>query len=285
MLFIEKCQLILLHYCIMITKIRTNENDSEGIMFIEERYKYILDLLDKDGKVLVKDLSVQFNISESMIRKDLQVLEKKNLLQRTYGGAINIKRTIVNGESFFKRVEKNTDLKEIIAKKAYDQIKENDTVFLDASSISYILTKLLIKSNKDITLITNMVEISSMIPLDSKIHVIFIGGDYNALERGNIGSHSIDQIKLYRCNKAFIGCSGIDLRYGSISTGESEDAGTKKAIMNISKELSLMATNERSNIDGIFNFSNIIDFHSIITEASPSNTIMTLLEQYDVNLI
>jgi len=285
MIFIEKCQLILLHYCIMITTIRTNENDLEGIMFIEERYKYILDLLEKDGKVLVKDLSVQFNISESMIRKDLQVLEKKNLLQRTYGGAINIKRTIVNGESFFKRVEKNTDLKEIIAKKAYDQIKESDTVFLDASSISYILTKLLIKSNKDITLITNMVEISSMIPLDSKIHVIFIGGDYNALVGGNIGSHSIEQIKLYRCNKAFIGCSGIDLRDGSISTGESEDAGTKKAIMNISKELYLMATNERFNIDGIFNFSNIIDFHSIITEASPSNTIMTLLEQYDVNLI
>ena len=285
MLFIEDCQLISLHYCIMIAKIRTNENDLEGIMFIEERYKYILDLLEKDGKVLVKDLSIQFNVSESMIRKDLQVLEKENLLQRTYGGAINIKRTIVNSESFFKRVEKNTDLKEIIAKKAYSQIKENDTVFLDASSISYILTKLLIKDNKNLTLITNMVEISSMIPLDSRIHVIFIGGDYNPLVGGNIGSHSIEQIKLYRCNKAFIGCSGIDLRDGSISTGESEDAGTKKAIMNISKELYLMAINERFNIDGIFNFSNITDFHSIITETSPSNTIMNPLKQYDIHLI
>lgn len=254
-------------------------------MFIEERHKHILDLLERDGKVLVKDLSTQFEVSESMIRKDLQVLEKNNLLQRTYGGAINIKRTIVNGESFFKRVEKDTDLKEIIAKKAYEQIKDGDTIFLDASSISYFLTKLLIQNNKNVTLITNMVEISSMIHLDSKIHVIFIGGDYNPLVGGNIGSHSIDQIKLYRCNKAFIGCSGIDLRDGSISTGESEDAGTKKAIMNISKELYLMAPNERFNLDGIFNFSNIADFHSIITEALPSNTIMALLEQYDVNLI
>ena len=31
-------------------------------MFIEERYKYILDLLEKDGKVLVKDLSIQFKL-------------------------------------------------------------------------------------------------------------------------------------------------------------------------------------------------------------------------------
>lgn len=254
-------------------------------MFIEERHKHILDLLERDGKVLVKDLSMQFEVSESMIRKDLQVLEKNNLLQRTYGGAINIKRTIVNGESLFKRVEKNTDLKEIVAKKAYDQINDNDTVFLDASSISYMLTKLIIKGNRKLTLITNMVEISPMIPLDSKMHVIFIGGNYNPLVGGNIGSHSIEQIKLYRCNKSFIGCSGIDLRDGSISTVESEDAGTKKTIMSISKDIYLLAPNERFSLDGVFNFSNLSDFHSIITEAPPNNAIMTLLEQYDVNLI
>lgn len=254
-------------------------------MFIEERHKHILDILQRDGKVLVKDLSAQFEVSESMIRKDLQVLEKNNLLKRTYGGAINIKRTIANNESLYKRVEIDTDLKEIIAKKAYEQIKDGDIIFLDASSITYMLTKLLIQNNKTVTLITNMVEISSMIHLDSKINVIFIGGDYNPLVGGNVGSHSIDQIKLYRCNKAFIGCNGIDLRDGSVTTGVSEDAGTKKAIMNISKDLYLMAPNERFNLDGIFNFSNITDFHSIITETSPSNTIMALLEQYNVTLI
>lgn len=254
-------------------------------MFIEERHKHILDLLERDGKVLVKDLSEQFGVSESMIRKDLQVLEKNNLLQRTYGGAINIKRTIVNAETFFKRVERNTNLKEIIAKKAYELIKDDDTVFLDASSISYLLTKLLVQSNKNITLITNMVEISSLLHIDLKMNVIFIGGDYNTFVGGNIGSHSIEQIKLYTCNKAFIGCSGIDLKNGTISTGLSEDAYTKKAIMNISKELYLMAPTERFNLDGIFNFSNISDFHSIITETTPNNSIMNSLEQYNINLI
>jgi len=253
-------------------------------MFIEERHKHILDILQKEGKVLVKDLSTQFQVSESMIRKDLQVLEKDNLLQRTYGGAINMKRTIVHNESLFKRVEIDTDLKDIIAKKAYEQINEGDTIFLDASSISYFLTKLLIENDKNVTLITNMVEISSMIQLNLRMHVIFIGGDYNPLVGGNIGSHSIEQIKLYRCNKAFIGCNGIDLRDGSISTGLSEDAGTKKAIMSISKELYLMAPSERFNLDGIINFSNITDFYSIITEAPLSNTIMSLLEQYNVRL-
>lgn len=254
-------------------------------MFIEERHKHILDLLEKDGKVLVKDLSDQFEVSESMIRKDLHVLEKKDLLQRTYGGAIILKRTIVTAETFLNRIEKNTDLKKVIAKKAYELIKEDDTIFLDASSISYLLATLLIQNNKNITLITNMVEISSMIHSDLKLHVIFIGGDYNAYVGGNIGFHSMEQVKLYRCNKSFIGCSGIDLISGIISAGISEDAGTKKTIMSISKKSYLMSPNERFNLDGIFNFSNITDFHSIITEIKPNNTIITLLEQYDVNLI
>lgn len=254
-------------------------------MFIEERHKHILDLLERDGKVLVKDLSAQFKVSESMIRKDLQVLEKNNLLQRTYGGAISIKRTLVNAEALSKRVEKDTALKNSIAQKLYELINYNDTIFLDASSISYLLTKLLIQSNKNITLITNMVEISSLLHADLKMKVIFIGGDYNTFVGGNIGFHAIEQIKLYSCNKAFIGCSGINLTNGTVSTCLSEDGGTKKAIMSISKELYLMATNERFNLDGLFNFSRISDFHSIITEAKPNSNIMTLLEQYNINLI
>ena len=39
-------------------------------MFTEERHKYILDLLDRNGKIFVKDLSKEFKVSESMIRKD-----------------------------------------------------------------------------------------------------------------------------------------------------------------------------------------------------------------------
>ncbi|AIY80861.1 DeoR/GlpR transcriptional regulator [Clostridium botulinum] len=254
-------------------------------MFIEERYRYILNLLDENGKVLVKDLSKEFNVSESMIRKDLQALEKKNLLQRTYGGAINIKHSIVDCQSFSKRVVENIDLKQIVAQKAFNQINENDTIFLDASTISYMIAKLIVKNDTPITLITNMFEISSLIPENSKTHFIFIGGDYNIFVGGSVGSHSIDQIKKYRCNKAFIGCTGIDLSDGSISTAISEDSYTKDAIISISKELFLVMLNEKFKTNGSYIFSNAVDFHGIITEALPDKSIINLLEEYYINLI
>ena len=217
-------------------------------MFTEERHKYILDLLDRNGKIFVKDLSKEFKVSESMIRKDLKVLEKKNLLRRTYGGAINIDNTSINIKSF-------------------------------------MIAKLIVENNKQLTIITNMFEIASLITPNIITKFIFIGGDYNSYVGGSIGSHAIEQINNYRCNKAFLGCTGIDLRDGTISTSLSEDAATKKAITNISDKLFLVTLNEKFKKNGSFKFSNLFDFYGIITEQLPDESITLNLKEYYINII
>ena len=164
-------------------------------MFIEERHEVILDMLNKEGKVNVKELSKTFNISESMIRKDLQSLEKNGKLKRTYGGAIQLERTLVDEEDFIiTRVYRNREAKSEIAHKALDLIQDDDIIFLDISSTSYLLAKMLVNSNKNITIITNIPLLASMIKSTNEQKFIFIGGDYNTLAGGNIGSQAREQI-------------------------------------------------------------------------------------------
>ena len=243
-------------------------------MFTEERHKYILDLLDRNGKIFVKDLS-----------KDLKVLEKKNLLRRTYGGAINIDNTAINIKSFNNRISENIDLKNIIVQKAFNELDDNDTIFLDSSTTSFMIAKLIVENNKQLTIITNMFEIASLITPNIITKFIFIGGDYNSYVGGSIGSHAIEQINNYRCNKAFLGCTGIDLRDGTISTSLSEDAATKKAITNISDKLFLVTLNEKFKKNGSFKFSNLFDFYGIITEQLPDESITLNLKEYYINII
>ena len=57
-------------------------------MTLSERHKAILDMLREAGRVDVADLSVRLKVSAVTIRKDLDLLEEKNLLYRTHGGAI-----------------------------------------------------------------------------------------------------------------------------------------------------------------------------------------------------
>jgi len=58
-------------------------------MLIDERRNHMLNLIQRDGRVLVSELSDTLGISLITIRKDLDYLESKGLVQRTHGGALS----------------------------------------------------------------------------------------------------------------------------------------------------------------------------------------------------
>ena len=57
-------------------------------MLARERQNKIVEMVNANGSVLVKELSEMFEVTEDSIRKDLSLLEKKELLKKTYGGAV-----------------------------------------------------------------------------------------------------------------------------------------------------------------------------------------------------
>src|ERR1700689_3193147 len=57
-------------------------------MLIEERRQYIVALAQRNGRVLVEELSRSLGISRITVRKDLDYLQRRGALQRTHGGAL-----------------------------------------------------------------------------------------------------------------------------------------------------------------------------------------------------
>ncbi|WP_139902782.1 DeoR/GlpR family DNA-binding transcription regulator [Clostridium thermarum] len=241
-------------------------------MFTEERLNQILELLEHEGRVQVKDLSKKFNISEPMIRKDLQRLEKEGKLKRTYGGAI-LERRKAESTSIETRLIKNSQIKSLIAERAFQELADGDLIFLDISSINYLLAKLVSERNKKVTIVTNMIEIPSLFGSDSDTEIICIGGNYNKKLGGVIGSAAIDNILRYRVDKAFIGSCGINVYQGTISNFDLEEAYTKKAIINCSKTVYVVMENEKFNFDGPYNFASLDDINYIITESGDIGTL------------
>ena len=52
-----------------------------------DRMENVLGYIQEHGSVQIKELARQFHVSESTIRRDLDELALKGLLQRTHGGA------------------------------------------------------------------------------------------------------------------------------------------------------------------------------------------------------
>ena len=59
-------------------------------MFAEERRAAILAKIKSCSPIYVTDLVQEFGVSEATVRRDLAVLERRNLIKRTHGGAIRL---------------------------------------------------------------------------------------------------------------------------------------------------------------------------------------------------
>lgn len=253
-------------------------------MFTEERHSEIINILKKEGKVVVKDLSLQFNVTEDCIRKDLKILESKSLLKRAYGGAIPFRAFQV--ETLEERKHLNLELKSIIAKKAFDLIEDGDTIFLDTSTTNILLAKLLCKSKKKLTIVTNMLDIMAILNSEENlITVICPGGVLKKDSNGFTGSLTIENISNYKLSKAFIGSCGVNLQDKCATTFDVEDGNTKKAIIKSSQKVFLVLESRKFYFDSMYKFASFNDIDAIITEKVSDKDILKILKKSNIEVI
>ncbi|MTI47538.1 DeoR/GlpR family DNA-binding transcription regulator [Sporosalibacterium faouarense] len=253
-------------------------------MFAKERLDKIVQILTREGKVVVKKLSEKFEVSEDAIRKDLKILENEGILERTYGGGI-LKKKFPQLIKVNERKKYNYAAKNKIAEKAFSTLESGETIFLDISSTNMILAEKIANSNIKLTVITNSIDILPILCNNKDISIICPGGILYQEMEGFVGSATIESISKYTVQKSFIGSCGIDLANKSVTTISVEDGNTKKAIIRSSKEVLLVMENRKFFYDGIYRFADVTDIDTIITEEKPSEAILESLKKYRVKLL
>lgn len=255
------------------------------MLFAHERRDAILNILDSEGKVVVKDICARFNVTEDCIRKDLKILENDSLLKRTYGGAIPI-RKMAHVETIENRMHSDIELKSVIAKKAFDVIEDDETIFLDISSINILLAELLTKSTKKVTVITNMLDILVILnSFHNNIKVISPGGLLNKEFNGFSGFMTIENIQNYRLSKSFIGSCGVNVFDESVTTSDVEDGNIKKVLLKNSQKIYLVMENSKFYFDGTYKFATLNDINTIISEGAPNKDIINVLNKTNTVLL
>lgn len=253
-------------------------------MFAEERVEKIIGLLNENSKVVVKELSKRFNVTEDCIRKDLKALEKRGILERTYGGGVLNRKSAPHYDI---SIRKNTNLegKLKIVEKAFELIQSRETIFLDISSTNILIAEKIAKSNKKLIVITNMIDIIRCFSNCEHVDVIATGGVYNKELNGFVGSTAIEIISRHKVNRAFIGSCGLNMFDKSVTTFDMEDGNTKKAIIHSGKKVYLVMESRKFQYDGTYKFANIYDVDAIIVDEMPDEVICRELEENNVQLI
>lgn len=253
-------------------------------MFLEERQEAILNLLSRDGKVRVKDLSEMFKVTEDCIRKDLGALEKQGKLKRTYGGAV-VRRENLHMLEVSKHRNTDVEAKRRIAQAAVKLIHEKDMVFLDISTSNLAIAELLVNTDREMTVVTNMIDILVVLARNPKIRLVFAGGKINKSRDGFWGGMTLDFISRLKPDIAFVGAVGVDVKENSVSTYDIEDGINKAAIVRVSKRAYVVAEARKLSSDGNYNYTSLDTLSGLITDAKPAEDICEAAEDYGVEII
>jgi len=97
---------------------------------LNERQNRILEILGRDNRTSVNDLSRQLDVSSVTIRQDLNFLEAEGLLRRVHGGAV-----LKDGDDLDNRLGKNYEKKLSIAKKLASLVNEGETILIHSTPV------------------------------------------------------------------------------------------------------------------------------------------------------
>lgn len=232
---------------------------------ITERRNKILEILTRNGSVKSSELVEILNTSRETVRRDLNALAKKNLLTKTYGGAIASQKNTWEFIPLKEREKTHLWEKKSLAKYAAQAIKEYDTIFLDNSTtvmniIDYIPKKF------NITFIINSVRLLTHFAnlSNNNWKIINLGGTLNYETFSTDRYLTINNLKNFKPNKAFLSCHGIDDEL-VVTESRLEDVEIKKYIVKNCKESYLLIDYFKLARRGVIRFGNATDFYNIIT--------------------
>lgn len=242
----------------------------------------ILELLKEDGSAKVVDLARIFKVTEVTIRQDLDKLEKEGLIVKEHGGAY-LKNVEDQVRNFALAHQDNLDKKAVIAAKCLDYIESGDTIILDSGSTTTEIAKQL-RGLKNLTVITNALNIALMLGAEPGIEVIVTGGEFKPPTLSLTGQKAADFFKGLHVQKLFLATAGISLKAG-LTYPSISDLVVKKAMIDAAEITYLVADSTKMGKSALASLGalSLIDF--IVTDAGIEDKHKAVFREHEIELI
>jgi len=234
------------------------------LLNIVDRHKLILTKLAQNGYVNVNDLSQEFNVSVVTIRKDLKLLEERNLLFRSHGKAIPANPYITEN---YVHVKEKIHAKEKIriAKEAGLNLEPNDSIII-ASGTSVIEFAKQINQTEGLTVLTASLNTALILAENTAIDVIQLGGTIRRSSSSVVGPIGEKILSELTFSKLFLGVDGIDIEYGLTTTNIME-ASLNKQMIKAAQKIIVLADSSKFGRKGFGRICGIEDVDQIITDS------------------
>ena len=209
-------------------------------MLTAQRKQYLIAQLRRDGRLVARTLSLELDVSEDTIRRDLREMARDGLLQRVHGGALPASPATGN---LTARASIAQDEKQAIGRAAARLVLPGQVVFVDGGTTAVQLVRSFDAALRATVVTHSPVIACELLPFEN-IDVIMLGGRLLRHSMVAIGAATTEAIGRLRADLYFMGVCSLHPEAG-LSTGDYEEACVKRALCHAAAETVVLASSEK----------------------------------------
>ncbi|MQA07214.1 MAG: DeoR family transcriptional regulator [Pseudonocardiaceae bacterium] len=231
-------------------------------MLVAQRRDMLLARLRRDGRIVARDISAEFGLSEDTVRRDLRDLAAAGLCQRVYGGALPASPAVAD---YPTRRGVEVGSKQRVGATAAALIQRDSTVVLDGGTTALAVVHAL-PEELHATVVTHSPTVAAALAAHSSVEVYVLGGPLFKHSVVTCGAAAVEAAQTVNADLFLLGVTGVHPDAG-LTTGDADEAAMKRALARRAADTYVLASAEKVGAASRFTVLPLTTVAGVITDA------------------
>jgi DeoR/GlpR family transcriptional regulator of sugar metabolism len=239
-------------------------------MLAQQRQQAILERVRSSGGVRVADLVRELGVSDMTIRRDLEVLAERGLVEKVHGGATVAGPGSTEEPGFVAKSVRQQLEKEAIAQQAAQLVRPGTAIALSAGTTTWTLAHFMVDVS-ELTVITNSIRIADVFHRSPRPdRTVVLTGGVRTPSDALVGPVAVSAIRRLHVDSLFLGVHGMSVRAG-FTTPNLLEAETNRELVAAAHRLVVLADHTKWGTVGISTIAELAEAHVVITDSGLSD--------------
>jgi DeoR/GlpR family transcriptional regulator of sugar metabolism len=230
-----------------------------------QRQTLILDRVREDGGVRVADLARDLGVSDMTVRRDLELLHNRGLLEKVHGGATSRPGSALFEPGFAAKSALQEPEKDAIAEAAVALVMPGTAIGISAGTTTYALARRLVDI-PGLTVVTNSVPVADVLHQAARSdQTIILTGGVRTPSDALVGPFAVAALRTIHVDLVFMGVHGMDPHSG-FTTPNVLEADTDRALVASGRRLVVVADHSKWGVIGISSIARLEEADTLVTD-------------------
>lgn len=234
-------------------------------MLARQRQAVILEEARRTGAVRVSDLVERLGVSDMTVRRDLDVLASRGLVEKVYGGATTVTSRSTDEPGFEAKSLRQREQKEAIASAAAELVRPGTAIGISAGTTTWALARAL-EPIPGLTVVTNSIPVADVLRSPSRTdRTVVLTGGVRTPSDALVGPVAVQSLRSLHLDVVFLGVHGMADGPG-FTTPNLTESETNRALVEASRRLVVLADHTKWGTVGISTIADLAEAHVLVSD-------------------